>query len=316
MDTPVRADAKVSRGEDGRLHLALVVRAGNLVGTRNVDGRSCEDLAGATAVSLALLLQSPTPLREEDLVGREESSLAGGASVDGRSETARDTDKASSESKSATDDRSQKERDPEGAIETSRDSSPSTSESARATSSARDDESRLPRRWHALIQAPLVAVELAALPEPSLGVAAAAGVSFDRWRFLVDGSIWRTQRMTASDDPGISADVGLIAVGGRTCWAALHGRVDVGPCVTLTVEHLRARGGGDHIAPRTAESIWFAAGIGAEARWRLAPWFALDARVGAELETSRPRIAIDGVGTLGQVGPASVTVMLGPEWIL
>jgi hypothetical protein len=38
-------------------------------------------------------------------------------------------------------------------------------------------------------------------------------------------------------------------------------------------------------------------------------------KVGAQFETARPRIAIDGVGVVGQVGPAEATLAVGPEWI-
>ena len=55
-DAPVRAEATVTRSDDGKLHLELVVHAGDLVGARNIDGSSCEDLAGAAAVAFALLL--------------------------------------------------------------------------------------------------------------------------------------------------------------------------------------------------------------------------------------------------------------------
>jgi len=153
------------------------------------------------------------------------------------------------------------------------------------------------------------------LPEPGIGVAVAGGASFHRWRFLVEGAVWRTQRMTASDEPGVGADVGLITVGPRACWAAVQGRFELAPCLVLTVQHLWAEGSGDHIAPRSAEATWLAAGAGAQARWRLAAWFALVGRVSAQVETSRPIVAIDGVGTLGQIGPVSLTLALGPEWI-
>src|SRR5262245_12787646 len=61
------AKAKVTRKDDGSYHLELAIRAGNLEGTRNIDARSCADLAGAAAVALALLLQSSGPLDEGEL---------------------------------------------------------------------------------------------------------------------------------------------------------------------------------------------------------------------------------------------------------
>jgi hypothetical protein len=40
------------------------------------------------------------------------------------------------------------------------------------------------------------------------------------------------------------------------------------------------------------------------------------AGVEALLQTSRPEIVIEGVGSVGRVAPVAGTVMLGPEWIL
>jgi hypothetical protein len=166
-----------------------------------------------------------------------------------------------------------------------------------------------------LLQAPLAAFRLGGLPEPSLGLAVAGGASVGRWRFLVEGALWRAQHMTARDEPGAGADVRLITVGPRMCWAAIQGVFDLAPCLTLTVEHVWAEGTGEHIAPRTAETTWLAAGIGVGTRWRMNSWFALAGRASAEIETSRPKITIDGVGQIGRLGPAALTVMLGPEWI-
>jgi hypothetical protein len=309
-EAPLQAEARITRGEDSRLHLELVVRAGKLVGTRKIDGRSCDDLAGATAVALALLLRSSTPLREEDLAGNEhgETLPSGGGTTGAPSASGSDANRGSAPS-------SETSPGAAAAPPASSASSPTTSEPERPPARAPQDETPSTRTWRVLIQAPLVAFAVGTMPEPGVGVAAAAGASFDRWRFLVEGDLWRTQRMTASDEPSVGADVGLISVGPRACWAALQGNFELAPCLVLTVQHLSAEGSGDHIAPRTAEATWLAAGAGARARWRLAAWFALVGRLSAEVETSRPIVAIDGVGTLGQIGPVSLTLALGPEWI-
>jgi hypothetical protein len=141
-------------------------------------------------------------------------------------------------------------------------------------------------------------------------------VSFERWRFFVEASTSREQRMTASDEPGVGADVQLVAAGLRTSWALVQGGFELAPCVALTLEHLRAQGTGDEIAPRSADATWLAAGIGVQVRWRLVSWFGLFGGVSGQIEGSRPTITVDGVGTLGQTWPASLTVMVGPEWIL
>jgi len=66
----LRAEGEVTQ-VDGHFHLKLVVHDGELVGERSLDSDSCEDLAGATAVALGLLLRSESPLTERDLSGGE-----------------------------------------------------------------------------------------------------------------------------------------------------------------------------------------------------------------------------------------------------
>src|SRR6185436_12485578 len=67
-ESRLRADGTITK-EDGHFHLRLVVRDGELVGERNIVTDSCEDLAGAAAVALGLLLRSETPLTERELGG-------------------------------------------------------------------------------------------------------------------------------------------------------------------------------------------------------------------------------------------------------
>jgi hypothetical protein len=122
--------------------------------------------------------------------------------------------------------------------------------------------------------------------------------------------------MKASEEPGTGADVQRFAADLEACWALLPGRFEVAPCLTFGLEHVSARGSGDHISPRTGSILWPAAGVGLQARWRLLTWFGLFGGVNGQIEGSRARIAIDGVGVLGQMWPASLTVTLGPEWIL
>lgn len=62
----LRAEGTISRGTGSEWHLKLVIHADKLVGERHIDGKSCDDLAGAAAVALALLMSSEQPLTERD----------------------------------------------------------------------------------------------------------------------------------------------------------------------------------------------------------------------------------------------------------
>lgn len=57
-DSSISVEATVTRGRRGELHLELKVRSAALSGTRELDGSACDDLAGATAVNVVLLLHA------------------------------------------------------------------------------------------------------------------------------------------------------------------------------------------------------------------------------------------------------------------
>jgi hypothetical protein len=288
------AEASVTAGERGQFHLKLVLRAGGLVGERNIDGRSCDDLAGASAVVLALLLSSAEPLSGQDLDGGEApldaaaAAQAVGASAD------------------------------HDAAARSAASTPASAETktARAPDPAESDEPRAQRRWHGLLQLPLAALGVGPVPRYSLGLSLGAGARFERWSFLAEGSFWLAQRLTSPDQPDSEANLQRIEAAIRSCRAFLFGQFELAPCARVAVQHLWARGTGAHVAPQTATATWLALGLGVQARYHIVQWFSIFGGVDAHVQTARPRVSIDGVGELGQLWPAALTITLGTEWIL
>jgi hypothetical protein len=297
--TPLRAEATVSRNDDGRLHLKLVVHAGNLVGERNIDGKSCADLAGATAINLALLLNASEPLSESALAGSEQpgSASSAGAAAASSFGDARKQDAAGTSSQPAP--------------------APKPEPQAQAPhAQAPADDAATTRRWRALIELPFASLGIGPLPRPSFGLSLGGGVSLERWRFLAETNAWLSQQLRPSDHPGLGAKVGRIVASLRACRAVVPGRFELAPCLHVSVDHIWARGTGANVASRTAATTWVAVGAGAQARLYLAQWFSLVGEVDAQIETARPRISIDGVGYVGQLAPAAVTLRLGSEWIL
>ena len=61
-DTRLGAEATVTQPHEGAFHLRLIIRAGSLVGVRELEGKTCRDLADVTALWLAVLLSSGEPL--------------------------------------------------------------------------------------------------------------------------------------------------------------------------------------------------------------------------------------------------------------
>ncbi len=293
----LHAEATITQPSDGQLQLRLVIRAGNLVGVRNIDGKSCKDLAGATAVALALLLSSEAPLSERELAGplTNENPTSG---VD--PSTTEHTNPANARSSPVT---------PAAPAapppQQPRDSEVSGNEAAPS------------RRWRALAVLPLGVFSVGPLRQPSLGLGLAAGGSFERWRVLAQGTLWSPQRATMTNlRDAYSANLERFSINLRGCRNASHGRFELAPCLTVSLQHLSARGSGPDVVPQSRAATWIAAGAGLRVGVLVAPWLRWVGEIDAELETSRPEVEISGLGSFERLLPAAAIVSIGPEWIL
>ena len=276
------AEATVTRTDEDVLHLHLVLHAGEMVDERNIEGRSCSALAGATAVAVALLFRS----------GALQSSDVDPTASAPTNEAAAGTNN--------------------GGPAKPPDTAPKTSRAAGVD----DTRSHSRRHWRGLAQLPLGLLGIGPLRSPSLGVGIAGGAAFDSWRFLARGAWWFPEHASTSDDfQHYSAEVRRTAVTLLACRALLQSRVELAPCATLSIEHLSARGQGAHISAHTAQTTWVAAGLGAQARVHVASWLNLLLGVEGELETSRPRLFLDGVGQVATLLPVAASMSLGSEWI-
>jgi hypothetical protein len=324
----LRAEATVTRKDEGGFHLQLVIRAGNLEGTRNIDAKSCADLAGAAAVALALLLQSSGPLDEGELTGR---SAPGSAPSDAASSTGN----AASSTGNAASSTGNAASSTGNAASSTGNAASSTGNGAAAPASqmpppaaARAEPEResprestpdtpAARRWYGLLQIPVGAVSIGPLEQVGFGAGFAGGAMIDRWRFLAEGKLWLSQHATGGSEPEqYGADLDRFTASLRACHALLLGRIELAPCVSVLLEHLSARGTGANVAARSAGATWVAVGLGGQARLHVAPWFNVVLGIDGQLETSRPVIQIEGAGTVDQLAPVAAMVTLGSEWIL
>ena len=306
--TALAAEATITRKQSGGLQLKLVIRAGDLTGERVITGRSCEDLAGAAAVNLALLLGSREPLSPADVgapLGAS-GSAEGEATPPGAVGPAAPEPGSKSEA-TPTDQLPAKEGQP------TRDASPSAR--AQPDQPTAGDASSA-RTWRGLLDLPLASLELGPLSQPSLGGALAAGLWLDRWRILAEGTLWLRQKLSVTTPLPAGANVDRIAATLRMCRTYPFGRFELAPCLHLSLQHVSARGTGPHIEPRTEASTWVAPGVGVQARFQLTSWLGLLGSADAAIESARPRIAVEGVGRVGQLGPAALKIALGLEWIL
>jgi hypothetical protein len=284
----LKADATVVRDGD-RFHLKLVLRSGELVGERSIESDSCEALAGAAAVALVLLLNSPEPLGEQELGGSPTSNAGGSESIETPGSPARE----------AT-----------GQPVPAPPARPATDDDAETL--ARTDSTA---GLQVLVQAPLVTLDFGPLPRPSGGVAAATGLRFDEWHFLIGVQVSLPQTVPAEDFPGYGAQVWRATAESWICRGWRSARLEVAPCLLLAVERITATGHGQYLRSSSSTAIWFSGGAGVLGRWYGLDSLALVVGAGGRIEASRPQIEIRGLGGVHQLGPAGVTVRIGSEWI-
>jgi hypothetical protein len=134
---------------------------------------------------------------------------------------------------------------------------------------------------------------------------------------LVRGTAWLSQYAAGADEfEPYGAQIRRSSLTFLGCRSLLVSRFELAPCATVTLVHLSARGQGAHIAPRTAQATWLAAGLGLHARFHVVSWMSLVLSADGELATSRPQFVVDGVGQVRTLGPGAATLGLGTEWIL
>ncbi|MES1175600.1 MAG: hypothetical protein ABUL62_14865 [Myxococcales bacterium] len=282
---PLRADATITQQPDRLFHLRLAIQSGELSAERNIEGKSCKDLAGAAAVALALLLSSGEPLSEHDLAGDDPGLVP---HPDGSGDKPPNTENTNTK--------------PPEPPKPSEPPEPSVYETERGT--------------HGVLVAPLGALGFGPTRQTARGLGLAAGVSVEGWQFLAEGKLWASQRATITnlgDEYGV--DLHRFTVSLRGCHSLWKARFELAPCVLMSVQHLSVRGSGPNLVPQTDSTLWLAAGVGARARVRILRWFGLVAGIDGELQFSRPEINLKGVGFVERLSPAAATITVGSEWI-
>jgi hypothetical protein len=327
------AEGLITQTDSARFHLKLVTRSGGLVGERHLDASSCENLTGVAAVSVALLMRSAEPLSEGDLAGKSANGstpIAGAApgtaaatSGSGPAGTATTSSNGQAGATAATTTVTQP------TTPTGGDGPRKRPRSASKSVSEDPDESELPpseiierpirvpsvRKARVLAEVPLAVMSFGPLPKPSWGLAFAGGVSFENWRLLLGGTAWLRQHVASEQSPDFGADIDRLTGTFRGCRTLSDAKFEVAPCLTLSVEHITARGTGAGVTARSQQATWLAVGAGAQGRLHLTGYLALLVGVDAQIETARPVISIDGAGTVNQFGYGALTATVGPEWI-
>jgi len=308
----LRAEATVTQPSDGLFRLRLEIHYGNLAAVRNIEGKSCKDLAGATAVALALLLSSEEPLSERDLAGTSAMATGSGSST---TATGPATSSGNQEADAHATAQNQPPAPPAPPVQPTPDNPPSSVELG------------APRRWRVLLLAPLGALGVGPMQQASLGLAVGAGFSFDRWRFLAEGKLWASQHETVSHvDQAYDVQLSRFTVDARGCRFIWGAQFEFAPCALVSVHHLSARVSGPAFAPSgTPTATWAALGIGAQTRLLITPWLGVVAAVDGEVQLARPEVSVSpppesqlptsDLDSIVHLAPVAATLSVGAEWI-
>ena len=319
-DSPLRAEGTITR-IDGRFQLELVVHVGDVAGTRSIVGKSCEDLAGAAAVEIGLLVHSVEAASKPEQTGTQPPTLP---PISGPETSGASTDGTSGLSSQSTGGASPAARAPDSAESEHR-----TEDESEETEQPPRTET--PRSWHGLMQAPLLALGAGPLPPVAVGAGLSLGFEYARWQVRVQGLYWRRQNVPASGFPGYGADVDRIGASLWTCREINLAWFGFSPCVSAGMERVSVSATGSNILPTQRLTIAMSAGVGLQGRIHLASWLRLLAAVGGEVELVRPQILMDRLGQLAppaegepadpptpvyRFAPVALTATLGLEWAL
>ena len=313
LSSHLRAEGTIAR-LDKRFRLDLVVHVRDLVGTRSIESSSCEDLAGAAAVEIGLLVHSAEAAAEPG----QPSPLPQTSSPAQGSEPSRSRSSGTDSSSSQrTSDTSPPERVPNGEKSASK-----TEAESEAKEQPPTVESQ--RAWHVLAQVPVLELGIGPLPQSARGIGLSLGLEYASLQLQLKGISWQRQIVPAPGIPGYGANVDRVGAAFWGCREFRGSWVGFSPCITLGMERVSAAGTGLTNAPSTQHAFGMTAGAGAQGRVYLVSWLRLLMAVGGQIELSRPQISMDGGGVpyasdriqVYQFAPAALTFALALEWIL
>jgi hypothetical protein len=287
-------------GVNGHYRLTLNVRQEKAaVGvTRVFESDSCESLAGAAAVTLALLARGEREVLSSSAPGAESTPPA----------------PSSMPSSSASEVPAPSPSAPPTATPnppTPAEKRPAAGEEPRRLTEPEDGSPERPLAF--ALELPLLVVDAGILPSWAYGVGGGAGFRAGRVQAMIAGVFWLPQSsMGASSFSG-----NYMRRSGKLsgCYSWRFGHVELGPCVTIALEDVTAQGSGPDVVGGPGHTTWVTAGLAGRAAWDLRRWATLFIRPSVTLSTSRPTFAIESVGSLYQVPPVAAGLELGCEWI-
>ena len=276
----VRASGQVERVDNG-FRLLLSMGVGSTPSSRVIEARTCDELAGAAAIAIALLARSTA---EEGSAPAISPSTP--ASV------------------------------PSDAPPNSPPAPPPSPNHDKAVSTKDAPPIKPPPGGlHLLIDAPIGAAGWGSLPSAGLGLGAALGIRWKGLRANVGGELWQPQTNRVS---GFASHFTLQSGRAEACFIeAVHG-LELGPCLGAAVQRLAGEGVGSRVFSANSRTALWISGTGGLFVSLPTPSFTHlrffgEARV--LVSPRRPRFTIDQLGPVHEPAMAAPQLNLGCEWI-
>jgi hypothetical protein len=275
----VRASGQVERVDSG-FRLLLTMGVGSTPSSRVIEAHTCDELAGAAAIAIALLARSTVEGASAPSTG-DDTSLPSASNGHGEP--------------------------------------PPATPQTRATASSNKEPEPLeeppPTRLHLSIDAPTGVASWGLLPSAGLGVGVALGIRWKALRAAAGGALWQPQEHR---DSAFATRFTLQSGQIEACLIEGIRGLELGPCLGAAVQRLAGEGiGSDVLSPKSRTAVWLS-GLGGLFASVPTPGFARLRLYGAAsvlVSPVRPRFVIDQLGPVHEPLLAAPRLDLGCEWI-
>jgi hypothetical protein len=270
---PVSARIVVTREPSGYRAL-MDTTEGTSPGQRTFEGATCEDVADASALFFALLVDPNAVARSSATSFAPAPPASPGSAAAAPSSPSPPAVPPSSSPGSASAPPFSPPS-PTPASPSSSPSSPTTSASPTTTappsaSASRSGTKAQPSGNHASASpnvewfaSAIFVVGFFTLPSVSGGVGVELGARVGPLRIAVDGFSYPSETFTLSPTTSAGGSVGLVTGGASACLALVRtGRLEVGPCAALEIGRMTASGEGLSASNGQGSALWSAAEAG------------------------------------------------------
>jgi hypothetical protein len=157
------------------------------------------------------------------------------------------------------------------------------------------------------------AADAGSLPGISFAVGGEAAVLVGDFRVELGGGVWVDRPATLAQMPSAGGNIGLAVGSAGACWLPLRGpRIQVGPCLGLEVGRLHAEGFGV-TSEGSGSSLWSALRGGGLLAWSPLSWLAALIRLDAAVPFARPTFSLTGLGAVYRSSPVVGRATTGVE---